>query len=557
MAPPVLGIDLGTSNTCVAVMLDGQPRVVTDERGRSTTPSVLSLNRNNKFIVGHVAKAQLISNPFGTIHSAKRLLGQPFRSPDVQRALQYLPYNVVEGADGMPLCEIGGRRLSPTEVSAATLKKVKRLTEKALGEQVHEAVITVPAHFNNAQRQATKAAAERAGLEVLRLINEPTAAALAYGFGQENFSRRIAVYDFGGGTFDISVLEIGDDIYEVLSTGGDSYLGGDDFNQRIATILTQQFKRDTGLDISFDKMAMQRVLDAAELAKVRLSQNEYTEVNLPRIAPNLDAGASLHAELSRRQVESACIDLVERSLEICDDTFAEARVRIEDLDELILVGGMTRMPLVRAMVAEYFGRPPVDEVNPDEVVAIGAAIQGGTLTNPDEEILLLDVTPLSLGIESMNGLFSKLIERNTKVPHRVSKIFTTSRDNQERVRISVYQGEHRNCSENTLLGQFELTNIPKAPRMVPKIEVTFRLDANGILNVIARDQESQSTRSIEIVDLAERAIESVLGSTTETPEDEDYDDYYDDPQPVGEGGSEPDPYDDDYDPYYDGPDLLD
>ncbi len=523
MQSTVIGIDLGTSNTCVAVMLDGEPRVVMDERGRSTTPSVMSLNRDGKFFVGHVARAQMVTNPFGTIHSAKRLIGQKFSSSNVQRALQYLPFNVVQGPDGTPLCEIGGRRLTPTDVSTAVLKKVKRLAEKALDEEVSQAVITVPANFDNAQRRETKDAAERAGLEVLRLINEPTAAALAYGYGSD-MRRRVAVYDFGGGTFDISILEIGDDVYEVLSTGGDSYLGGDDFNHRLAKMMADQFKTETGFDLSFDRMAMQRLLDAAELAKVRLSKEPVTEVRLPRIVPNLNESLQLACEISQQQMEDLCIDLVERSLEICAVTFEQARIGIDDVDDFIMVGGMTRMPLIREMVREFYGREPNDTVNPDEVVAIGAAIQAATLVDPHEEILLLDVTPLTLGIASMNDIFAPIIQRNTKVPHRITKRFTTSRDNQERVRIAVYQGENKHCKENTLLGEFELTGIRKAPRMTPQIDVSFRIDANGILNVTAIDRDTGQAQSIEIVDMAKRALDSIMGGGEMTYDDENEND---------------------------------
>ncbi|MDX9720067.1 MAG: Hsp70 family protein [Myxococcota bacterium] len=514
-----LGIDLGTSNTCVAIMLDGEPRVVTDERNRSTTPSVMSIDREGKFYVGHVARAQMITNPYGTIHSAKRLIGQKFSSNNVQRAIQYLPFNVVQGPDGGPLCEIGGRRLTPTDISTAVLKKVKRLSEKALGEEVSQAVITVPANFDNAQRRATKEAAERAGLEVLRLLNEPTAASLAYGFGNAE-TRRVAVYDFGGGTFDISILEIGSDVYEVLSTGGDSYLGGDDFNHRIADHLSKVFRQDTGIDLGFDRIAMQRLLDAAELAKVRLTASDTTEIRLPRIAANIDASVNLDCTLDRRQVEDMCIDLVERSLQICEETFRHARIGMDDIDDFLLVGGMTRMPLVREMVREYFGREPNSNLNPDEVVAIGAAIQAATLIDPQDEILLLDVTPLTLGIESMNGIFAPIIGRNSKVPHRITKRFTTSRDNQDRVRVAVYQGENRYCQENTLLGEFELTGIRRAPRMQPQIDVTFKLDANGILTVTAIDRDTGQEQSIEIVDMAKRALQAMLsGEDNPSPSD--------------------------------------
>ena len=523
----VVGIDLGTSNTCVSVVLDGEPRIVTDERGRSTTPSVLALNRDGKFLVGHLAKAQMVTNPYGTICSAKRLIGQKFSSNNVQQALRYLPFNVVQAPDGAPLCEIGGRRLTPVDVAVAVIKKVKRLAERALDEEITQAVITVPAHFDNSQRRETKRAAERAGLEVLRLINEPTAAALAYGYGS-GARQTIAVYDYGGGTFDISILEIGENVFEVLSTGGDSYLGGDDFNQRIANYLAKHLKETTGVDIAFDRMAMQRLLDAAELAKVRLSTEESTEIRLNRVAPNVDQSVNLYTRLTRDQVEDMCIDLVERSLEICDKTFESARVGLHEIDKFILVGGMTRMPLIRRLAEEYFGQEAAASVNPDEVVATGASIQAATLVDPQEEVLLLDVTPLTLGIRSLNDIFTPIIKQNTKVPHRVSKRFTTSRDNQDRVRIEIYQGEERYCKDNTLLGEFDLVGISQAPRMVPQIDVTFKIDANGILSVTARDQASQAAESIQIVDMAKRALDDVLGHETE---DDGYgvENYFEDP----------------------------
>lgn len=502
---PVLGIDLGTSNTCAAVIRDGVPQIILDETGRSTIPSVMSLNRDGQFFVGQMAKAQMATQPYLSVHSAKRLIGQKFSSDNVQKTLPFLSYNVVAGADGMPLCEVGGQRLTPVQVSAAVLKKVRAMAELALGESVKQTVISVPAHFDNVQRSATMEAAEIAGLEVLRLLNEPTAAALAYGFGSKRH-QRVAVYDFGGGTFDISILEINDGVFNVIGTGGDTFLGGNDFNQVLAEWLIKNFKSENGVDLSLDQMAMQRIIDAAELAKIQLSDAEHTRINLARISPNIDERLGISEVVYRSHFENLCLPLVERSLAICDRVLKDAGLRIKDLDELVLVGGMTRMPMIRDMVKKWFSKPLNFSVNPDEAVGIGAAIHAMTLTMPEEEILLLDITPLTLGIEAANGVFVPLIPKNTKVPHRVQRRFSTNRDNQSRVLISVYQGENNSCSENTLLDAFELTGIRQAPRMEPKIKVSFKIDVNGILSVSAIDEDTLQSQSIEIVDMARRAL---------------------------------------------------
>jgi molecular chaperone DnaK len=503
---PVLGIDLGTSNTCVAFVEGDDVKVVTDERGRRVTPSVITLNNRGEVVVGHFAKAQQITNPYGTLYSAKRLIGQSFDDAHLQKALKYLTYTVEDDGENRSVCHLKNLKIYPHEVATQLLLKVKSLAEAYMQIPLQEAVITVPAHFNDRQRKETLLAAENAGLEVLRLINEPTAAALAYGYGQD-IRATVAVYDFGGGTFDISILNIDGNVFEVIATGGDSYLGGDDINRRIVDYVVDNFKKESGIDLMRDKMAMQRVLDAAEKAKIDLSEASETVINLPRIAPNVDFNAHVYQRLTRQQLEEMSTDLIEQTLRICTKTFADARVDIPDIDDVVLVGGQTLMPLVRSRVTTFFGREPNDELNPDEVVAIGAAIQAFTLLNESSEVLLIDVTPLTLGIESLGDLFAPVIMRNTKIPHRVSKIFTTSTDYQEQVRIKVYQGEDRIASENTPLGEFVLTNIREAQRREPRIEVTFRIDANGILSVSAMDLDTNESQSIVIEDYAKQATE--------------------------------------------------
>jgi molecular chaperone DnaK len=518
---PVLGIDLGTSNTCVAFVEGEDVKVVTDERGRRVTPSVMTLNNRGELVVGHFAKAQQVTNPYGTIYSAKRLIGQEFGYPEVQQALGYLTFEVEDDGHGRPICRLKDLRTYPYEVATQVLLKVKGLAEAYLQMPVREAVITVPAHFNDRQRKETLLAAENAGLEVLRLINEPTAAALAYGYGQEHRST-LAVYDFGGGTFDISILDIDGNVFEVIATGGDSFLGGDDINRRIVEFVLESFQQETGIDLRRDKMAMQRLMDAAEKAKIDLSDVEETVVNLPRIAPNVDFNAHVYQRITRAQLEEMSADLVEQTLRICTRTFEDARVDIPEIDEVVLVGGQTRMPLVRERVRQFFGREPNDDLNPDEVVAIGAAIQAHTLLYDSSDMLLIDVTPLTLGIESLGDLFAPVILRNTKVPHKVSKIFTTSVDYQEQVRIRVFQGENRHASENALMGEFVLSGIRQALRREPQIEVTFHIDANGILHVSAMDVDTGESQSISIEDYANQAMEEFERISEKFDEGEDF-----------------------------------
>lgn len=510
----VVGIDLGTSNSCIAVLIDAQPQVVLDERGRSTTPSVVSINRQKQFFVGHLAKAQMSVNPSSTVHSAKRFLGQKFNAPNVQELLPSLSYGVREMPDGGPGLILDDSCLTPTQVSAAVLTKLKALAESALGESVTEAVISVPAHFDNVQRTATKRAAEIAGIEVMRLINEPTAAALAYGFGRQGV-QNVVVYDFGGGTFDVSVLEIGDGIYNVLATGGDTFLGGNDFNIAIACWLAERFKMQTGIELLSDAHARQRVLDAAEFAKIQLSEMSETLVSLAQIAPDVDLNLKLNETLTRAKLNELCAPLVERSLAISDAVFSSSGLRKKDLNEIVLVGGMTRMPLVRQMVEKWFGRVPNTRINPDEAVGIGAALQATALKSAVDDVILLDVIPLSLGIDAAGGVFIPLIPKNTKVPHRASRIFTTNRDGQDRVHISIYQGENNYSKDNALLASFELVGIRDAKRMQPRIEVSLRVDVNGILAVTAIDLDTGQSQSVEVVDMTMRALEALENSPIE------------------------------------------
>ncbi len=504
---PVLGIDLGTSNTCIAFVDGDDVKVVTDERGRRVTPSVMTLNNRGEIVVGHFAKAQQITNPYGTLYSTKRLVGQDASSPDVRRALEYLTYKVEDDGENKPICRLKDLRIYPHEVATQILLRAKGMAEAHLQMPIKQAVITVPAHFSDRQRTETMKAAENAGLEVLRLINEPTAAALAYGYGQEQEST-IAVYDLGGGTFDVSILNISGNLFEVIATGGDSFLGGDDINRRIVDRVVAQFQRETGIELRRDKMAMQRLMDAAEKAKIDLSNSPDTVINLPRIAPNIDFNAHVYHKLTRRQLEEMSTDLIEQTLRICTQTFADARVDIPDIDEIILVGGQTRMPLIHDRVRKFFRREPNQDLNPDEVVAIGAAIQAHTLLYEEDDVLLIDVTPLTLGIESLGDLMSPVISKNTKVPHRVSKIFTTSRDYQEQVRIKIFQGEDRFASRNTPLGEFVLAGIRQALRREPRIEVSFRIDSNGILHVSAIDLDTKESQTIIIKDYVQRAVEA-------------------------------------------------
>lgn len=507
---PVIGIDLGTSNTCAAVVTNGRPQVILDEKGRSTLPSVMSLNRKGQFYVGHMAKAQMAVQPERTVHSAKRLLGQQFESINVQHLMPFLSYAVTRIEDGTTGILLEDHCLTPTEVSAAVLKKVKALAENALKQPVDQAVISVPAHFDNLQRQETKRAAEIAGLEVTRLINEPTAAALAYGYGTED-AKTIAVYDFGGGTFDISVLEIGEGIYNVLATGGDTFLGGNDFNQAVADWLYERFKKQTKVDLSRHTLAKQRVVDAAEFAKIQLSSMDSTTIELPSIVPDINPEFGISEVLTREQLENLCQPLVERSLRICRNVFEGGGIKLEDIDEVVMVGGMTRMPLIREMVEEWFDKKPNTAINPDEAVGIGAAIQAMALDAESDMVLLLDVIPLTLSIEVAGGICLPFIHKNTKVPHRATRIFTTSRDNQDTVIISIFQGEGTHVDENTRLATFALSGIRPARRMEPKIEVSLRIDVSGILSVTAIDLDTKQSQSVQVVDMNMKALEGLEG----------------------------------------------
>ncbi len=493
----IIGIDLGTTNSCVAVMSGGDPSVIANSEGGRTTPSVVAVNDKDERLVGQIAKRQAITNPENTIFSVKRLMGRKFSSREVQDALKRLPYKIVEASNGDVDVEIRGKHHSPPEVSAMILQKMKQTAEDYLGETVTDAVITVPAYFDDSQRQATKDAGQIAGLNVLRIINEPTAASLAYGLDKKK-DERIAVYDLGGGTFDVSILEIGDGVFEVKSTNGDTFLGGDDFDLRIIDWLVDEFKKDQGIDLQNDRMALQRLKEAAERAKIELSSSQETEVNLPFITADASGPKHLVLKLTRSKFEQLVDDLVTRSIEPCKKALSDAGLSASEINEIVLVGGMTRMPKVIERVKEFFGKEPHKGVNPDEVVAIGAAIQGGVLKGDVKDVLLLDVTPLSLGIETLGGIFTRLIDRNTTIPTKKSQIFSTAADNQTAVTIRVFQGEREMANDNKLLGQFDLVGIPSAPRGLPQIEVAFDIDANGIVHVSAKDMATQKEQSIKI-----------------------------------------------------------
>jgi molecular chaperone DnaK len=493
----VIGIDLGTTNSCVAVVDNGQPAVIPNTGGYKTTPSMFAISQDGKRLVGHLAKRQAITNSKDTIFAAKRLIGRRFDSAEVQKSIDLCPYEIVRGPNDDPRIKIGGKTFTCPEISGIILREMKRVAEEYLGEPVQEAVITVPAYFNDTQRQCTKDSGKIAGLEVLRIINEPTAAALAYGMARRA-EEKIAVYDLGGGTFDISILEMSDGVVEVLSTAGNTFLGGEDFDRRIVAHLVQWFQENEDIDLRSDTMALQRLKDAAEKAKCDLSIRESTEINLPFIASDSQGPRHLNYELTRETLETLVDDIVQGTLKSVEQCVQDAGVSPKDIDQVVLVGGQTRMPLVQNAVAEYFGRRPHKGVNPDEVVALGAAIQGASLMDEDQNVLLLDVTPLSLGIGTYGGHFAKLIERNTTVPVSKAHIFTTTRDDQSAVKIRVLQGESDTALENDLLGEFVLSGIRPAPKGEPEIEVSFDIDANGIVSASARDLATGKEQSITV-----------------------------------------------------------
>lgn len=490
----IIGIDLGTTNSCVAVMEGGKPKVIHSAEGQNTIPSVVNPNKN---IVGTVAKRQAIVNPKETIFSVKRLMGRKYKDPEVQRDIKWLPYDVKEGKNGMAVVSVEGHEYTPQEISAMVLQKIKADAEAYLGEDVKEAVITVPAYFDDAQRQATKQAGEIAGLNVQRIINEPTAAALAYGLDKAN-AHTIAVYDLGGGTFDISVLDLGDGVFEVKATNGDTHLGGDDFDQRIVDFLSSEFKKESGIDLQGDRQALQRLRDAAEKAKIELSSSMETDVSIPFVTADSSGPKHLEVKLTRAKLESLVGDLIDKSFEAVKACLKDAKIEGKDVNEVILVGGMTRMPSVQAAVEKFFGKEPHKGINPDEVVAVGAAIQAGVLGGEVKDVLLLDVTPLTLGIETLGGVSTPLINRNTTIPSSKSEIFSTASDNQTSVEINVLQGERQMANDNKSLGRFILDGIPPAPRGVPQVEVTFDIDASGILNVSAKDKATNKEQKITI-----------------------------------------------------------
>jgi len=522
----VIGIDLGTTNSCVAVMEGGKPKVIENSEGARTTPSVVAFTKDGERLIGQPAKRQAVTNPDNTIFAVKRLIGRRFDDPITKKDTELVPYKIVKGANGDAWVQAGGKDYSPSQISAFTLQKMKETAEAYLGETVTQAVITVPAYFNDAQRQATKDAGQIAGLEVLRIINEPTAAALAYGLDKED-GKTIAVYDLGGGTFDVSVLEIGDGVFEVKSTNGDTFLGGEDFDARIVNWLADKFKAKENIDLRTDRLALQRLKEAAEKAKIELSSAQTTEINQPFITARMEGGATtpLHLveTISRADLEKLVDDLIERTMEPCKKALKDAGIDAKDIAEVVLVGGMTRMPRVRERVKEFFGREPHTGVNPDEVVAMGAAIQAGVLQGDVKDVLLLDVTPLSLGIETLGGVFTRMIDRNTTIPTKKSQVFSTAEDNQNAVTIRVFQGEREMAADNKVLGQFDLVGIPPAPRGVPQIEVTFDIDANGIVNVSAKDKGTGKEQQIRIQasgGLADADIEKMVREAEQFAEDD-------------------------------------
>ncbi|PIE82592.1 MAG: molecular chaperone DnaK [Cardiobacteriales bacterium] len=498
----IIGIDLGTTNSCVAIMDGDKPRVIENTEGGRTTPSIVAFVEDGEILVGQPAKRQAVTNPKNTIYAIKRLIGRRFEEKEVQKDIKLVPYNIVKADNGDAWVEINGKKMAAPEISARILQKMKKTAEDYLGEKVTEAVITVPAYFNDSQRQATKDAGKIAGLNVRRIINEPTAAALAYGMDRKAEDAKIAVYDLGGGTFDISIIEMadldGERQFEVLATNGDTFLGGEDFDGRIIDYLVAEFKKDSGIDLSKDSLALQRLKEAAEKAKIELSSSQQTEINLPYITADASGPKHLNLKLTRAKLESLVEDLIEKTLEPCRQSLKDAGLSNKDINDVILVGGQTRMPKVQEVVKNFFGKEPRKDINPDEAVALGAAIQGGVLGGDVKDVLLLDVTPLSLGIETMGGVMTKLIEKNTTIPTNAEQVFSTAEDNQTAVTIHILQGERQQANANKSLGRFDLTDIRPAPRGMPQIKVTFDIDANGILNVSAKDNDTGKEQSIVI-----------------------------------------------------------